>query len=137
MYLVNRNSGNNFFGYSIYTEIPRYGYAVQVQSSSSNSLKVPIWYTLQRKIERETLGFVGSADSGRGCSACYSAKVTRYGAPLLSCVDSLCQFKQLERSQGGGGPLKLVCPVNLIKVRLSLRSSGKPTGLDMLTTGKP
>ncbi|KAF4376629.1 hypothetical protein F8388_025500 [Cannabis sativa] len=87
----------------------------------------------ERKIERETLGFVGSADSGRGCSACYSAKVTRYGAPLLSCVDSLCQFKQLERSQGGGGPLKLVCPVNLIKVRLSLRSSGKPTGLDMQT----
>ncbi|CAN4077406.1 unnamed protein product [Withania somnifera] len=40
-------------------------------------------------------------------------------------------------SEGGGGPLKLVCPASLMKVRRSLRSSGRLTDLEISTVGSP
>lgn len=35
-------------------------------------------------------------------------------------------------SEGGGGPLRLLCPVNFMNVRRRLRSSGRPTVLWIL-----
>jgi len=42
----------------------------------------------------------------------------------------------LSESEGGGLPLKLVCPVNFMNIRRSLRSSSNPTDLKRLTGSK-